>query len=108
MTFWQELAVCTGDDNPEWLGEVITVDCATACLVCPVRLECLTEALPRDRHWDAGIWGGTTVADRDNIRRNKDTVAHIWRRLELLVKERHGGRHGGLDSPSGLLSEANR
>jgi hypothetical protein len=101
---WQELAECLGDDSADWMGDDMTVECAAACLVCRVRLDCLGEAMPRDRHWDAGIWGGTTVIDRDRIRTGKASVADVWQELERTVKEVHGGGHGDMDYPSGLLS----
>lgn len=104
MTRWQELAECLGDDDEAWSGDTMTDDCAAACLVCSVRLECLTTALAHDRHWDAGIWGGTTVIDRHRIRTQKASVADVWADLAATVKEVHGGRHGDLDYPSGLLS----
>jgi hypothetical protein len=37
-----------------------------ACSMCPVREECLTWALHRERH---GIWGGTSEKERQVIRR---------------------------------------
>jgi hypothetical protein len=101
---WQELAECLGDDNPEWLGSEITPDVAAACLVCRVRLECLGEAMSHDKHWDAGIWGGTTVGDRDRIRTRKVSVVDVWAKLSTTVKEVHDGGHGDMDYPSGLLS----
>jgi len=35
------------------------------CRTCPVRLECLDEALTHDY---SGVWGGTTEAERRAIR----------------------------------------
>jgi len=103
---WQELAACAGDRNPDWLADEMTLDCATTCLLCPVRLDCFTEALPRDRHWDAGIWGGTTLLQRDRIRSGKARLADVWAELERTVKEAHGGRSCDMDGTSSLLSRS--
>jgi len=48
------------------------------CLGCSVRLECLTEALDRHYSDDAGIWGATTAAQRDRIRRRRSTIEKVW------------------------------
>lgn len=101
---WQRHAECRNDLNPEWIGDVMTPDLAATCLACPVRLECLTEALPRDLRWDVGIWGGTTPRQRGDIRTNKASVVDVWSELEIMVKGVHGGRHHDMDHPGGLLS----
>ena len=101
---WQNRAACAGDSNPEWIGDTMTIDTATTCWVCPVRLECLTEALPRDIRWDGGIWGGSTPRQRGDIRTGKASVADVWLDLELLVKGMHGGRHDDMVDPGGLLA----
>jgi hypothetical protein len=101
---WQEHAACADDRNEDWLGDVVTLDLAVTCHGCPVRLECLTEALPRDIRWDAGIWGGTTPKQRGDIRNRKASVADAWRTLDQMVKEAHRGQHDDMDYQSGLLS----
>lgn len=101
---WQESAACLGDPNTAWLGDTMTVDLAATCLSCPVRIECLTEALPRDRNSDNGVWGCTTPDERGRIRRHKARVADVWAAHSQTVKEMHGGRHDDMDYPSGLLS----
>lgn len=48
------------------------------CAACPVRTECLTEAL--DNRMEFGIWGGMTERERRSLlRRRPDVVS--WRPL---------------------------
>ncbi len=48
------------------------------CASCPVRMECLTEAL--DNRMEFGIWGGMTERERRSLlRRRPDVVS--WRPL---------------------------
>lgn len=48
------------------------------CASCPVRLECLSEAL--DNRMEFGIWGGMTERERRSLlRRRPDVVS--WRPL---------------------------
>lgn len=101
---WQNAAACAGDTNKEWIEDVLTLDTATTCFVCTVRLECLTEALPRHRDWDVGIWGGTTPIQRGDIRKGKASVVNAWRSLEKMVKEAHDGRFVDMVGTGGLLS----
>jgi len=103
---WQERGACYGNADDGWLGSELTIDMATTCHGCAVRLECLTEALPRDIRWDAGIWGGTTPKQRGDIRSKKASVTDVWLMLDRIVKEAHSGRHDHMDYESGLLSAA--
>lgn len=100
---WQARGECVGDLSEEWLGDELTPDIATACFVCPVRLDCLTESLPRHRTWDVGIWGGTTATTREKIRMKQTTVTDAWRELETTVRRLHDGRFSDVDSESVLL-----
>jgi WhiB family redox-sensing transcriptional regulator len=51
----------------------------TICARCSVRRECLEFALSHDQTY--GIWGGTTVEDRQRERRRKRRAAAARRRL---------------------------
>jgi len=104
MIRWQERAACANDPDEAWLGDVLTIDLATTCHGCPVRLECLTEAMPRDFRWDAGIWGGTTPKQRGDIRAQKARVTDVWHRLDQMVREAHDGRFFDLAYASRLPS----
>ncbi len=52
------------------------------CQGCPVRLECLADAL--DSRTEFGVWGGLTERERRALRRRRPDVTS-WR--ELLVVE---------------------
>jgi endonuclease YncB( thermonuclease family) len=100
---WQTRAECRYDDSVDWLGETLTLDCATTCYVCPVRPECLAEALARQRESDVGIWGGTTMLTRVRLRARKTTLAEVWQELSTIVKEEHDGGSRDVDRTSDLL-----
>jgi WhiB family redox-sensing transcriptional regulator len=48
------------------------------CTGCPVRTECLAEALDNQIEW--GVWGGMTERERRALLRRRPTVTS-WRRL---------------------------
>ena len=100
---WQQRAACLGHLTTDWDAQDLTLDCATTCYVCPVRIECFGEAITRGRDSDVGVWGGTTLADRERIRAGKETVHDIWQRLEETIKEMHGGGSSDVGSKGSLL-----
>jgi WhiB family transcriptional regulator, redox-sensing transcriptional regulator len=71
---WQARAVCQGappelfvpdgDDEPE----VPAPEAVRYCNVCPVRPECLEDAL---LHHHEGVWGGTSNYQRRQMRRKR-------------------------------------
>lgn len=69
---WQARAACRGMGSvffPEVEHHKAAVERARAiCRECPVRRECLDMALSLPC-MTSGIWGGTTTAQRDGIRR---------------------------------------
>lgn len=81
MSRWQESAACRYED-PELfypigtrdVSSVHTAQAKRVCARCPVKSECLSEAL-RDRI-RYGIWGGKTEHEREQmIRRARRTRA---------------------------------
>lgn len=71
---WQEQAVCaSGKFNPDdWYQRpelAITRKAKARCALCPVRGECLEQALADNEPW--GTWGGLTVTEREDLKRNK-------------------------------------
>ncbi|MBT0993938.1 WhiB family transcriptional regulator [Cellulomonas sp. DKR-3] len=49
------------------------------CQTCPVRLECLADAL--DNRMDFGVWGGMTERERRGLLRRRPEVRSWWSEL---------------------------
>ncbi|GIH89911.1 hypothetical protein Psi01_05410 [Planobispora siamensis] len=78
MNAWQNLAHCAEADPeiffPERWDEASTAEAKSVCASCPVRFECLTDALQRmERH---GIWGGLTEQERRKVTRLPHRCRH--------------------------------
>lgn len=73
---WDTKAACRGMDDelffPEGRGHV-AIEAFATCRRCPVRDQCLEEAIARTGADDIGIWGGTSEIDRRDIRRGHIT-----------------------------------
>jgi WhiB family redox-sensing transcriptional regulator len=72
VTDWAAQAACRGRDPRLWFphrGDTVSIAVAKAvCATCPVRAECLGEALAAP--FDAsGIWGGMTANERYELAR---------------------------------------
>ena len=69
---WRNLAACNHPHvDPEWFDsqpDVIPTRAMRICQGCPVRVPCLLEALGIPAAEDSGVWGGTTVAARKEVR----------------------------------------
>lgn len=78
---WRDRANCRGTDVdmfplglPGWrgdtTGDAVAISAAVAvCQPCPVRNDCLSYALALGPSDVGGVWGGTTVEDRQTLRR---------------------------------------
>lgn len=80
MTNWRKRAACR-DADPELFFPVSKVDrknqdqirrAKNICARCPVRKECLQEAMESG---DEGVFGGTTDEERREMRRSGKRVA---------------------------------
>lgn len=56
------------------------------CGACPVRAECLAEALDNEIEW--GVWGGLTERERRALLRKRPNVTS-WRALLETAKSEH-------------------
>lgn len=56
------------------------------CSACPVRAECLAEALDNGIEW--GVWGGMTERERRAVLRKRPNVTS-WRALLEAAKSEH-------------------
>ena len=56
------------------------------CAGCPVKTECLAEALDNEIEW--GVWGGLTERERRALLRKRPNVTS-WRQLLETAKSEH-------------------
>ncbi|AXK47251.1 WhiB family transcriptional regulator [Brachybacterium saurashtrense] len=59
-----------------------------ACGACPVRTECLADAL--DNRVDFGVWGGMTERERRRLLRQHPDVSDWWSALRRAEKQAVG------------------
>jgi len=66
---WRDSVVCAQTDPELFFPEkgLRPREAKAVCARCPVRAECLTDALAQDRVY--GVWGGTTERDRRRLLR---------------------------------------
>lgn len=76
---WTARAVCAGSDpDALFVTGAAQRDAARMCAGCPVKLECLADAL--DHQVEYGVWGGMTERQRRALlRKSPDVVS--WREL---------------------------
>jgi WhiB family redox-sensing transcriptional regulator len=69
---WHAAAACRGQGTKRWFVQrgVTAAAARYFCDRCPVAAECLADALAQPASTDSGIWAGTTVKDRDEMRRH--------------------------------------
>lgn len=77
---WRSRAACLDDNvDPGWFDtdedNVPPVEAMRICVGCPVRLPCLQTALETITSDDDGVWGGTTVSNRTQIRQQRMSKA---------------------------------
>jgi len=83
---WKDKALCLRDPGGHWDGDLLP-SMFEMCMDCPVKAECLVEALDHETRSDCGVWGGTSAEQRQRIRKGADPYL-VWsetaRELELL------------------------
>lgn len=80
---WVEEARCRGSEDDLFPEGKQQKRAAAICMGCPVRQDCLIEALDNRLEW--GIWGGLTERERRALLRQHPEVTS-WR--EVLAPER--------------------
>jgi len=70
---WRTRAACNDPAvEPEWFFAedrgFFPVEAMRVCAGCPVRLDCLLDALKVSTSDDSGVWGGTTPNNRNEVR----------------------------------------
>ena len=86
MVSWRERAACRDRVEMPWDRD-LEPETAALCIVCPVRVECLTEALDRETKCDVGVWGATGPKERHRIRSGQLTVDAAWRDAAALAAQ---------------------
>ncbi len=85
---WSDFAACKGLRPDELFVRGAAQNRAKqVCALCPVRTECLAEALDNSIEW--GVWGGMTERERRALLRRRPNVTS-WRRLLEAAREEHG------------------
>ncbi len=76
---WATRAVCAGSDpDTLFVTGAAQREAARLCQACPVRLECLADAL--DNQMEYGVWGGMTERQRRAVLKKSPGVVS-WRVL---------------------------
>jgi WhiB family transcriptional regulator, redox-sensing transcriptional regulator len=70
---WTALAKCRGTDDAMFGTPVDQKRARLLCASCPVRSECLAEALDNRIEW--GVWGGMTERQRRLLLRQRADVS---------------------------------
>ena len=84
---WASLAQCRQSQPDElFVRGAAQNDAKRLCAGCPVRTECLAEALDNEIEW--GVWGGMTERERRAILRKRPNVTS-WRTLLETARREH-------------------
>lgn len=83
---WRVSAACRNEDPDELFvrGGAEQRKVKMVCMDCPVRTECLAEAL--DNRINFGVWGGMTERERRALLRRRPAV-RSWRSLLLSARD---------------------
>lgn len=86
---WATRGACTGMDPDEFFVQGTEQNqIKVACGSCPVRSQCLADAL--DNRIDFGVWGGMTERERRRLLRRHPEVSSWSALLEGAARERAG------------------
>jgi WhiB family redox-sensing transcriptional regulator len=86
-TEWASKGACRSTDPDSLFVQGAAQNRAkTVCMSCPVRTECLADAL--DNRIEFGVWGGMTERERRALLRRRPGV-RSWRRLLETARAEH-------------------
>lgn len=86
---WETRGACNGMDTERFFPEfdhLLEPEVIAACAFCPVRSECLDWALIHD---EAGVWGGLTELQRQQITTVRTRVRCPDCRSERVAEQEH-------------------
>lgn len=84
---WRTRGACRDDPDRLFVRGAAQREAKQVCVPCPVRAQCLAEAL--DRRIEFGVWGGMTERERRALLRRRPDVRN-WTNLLALAARRHG------------------
>ena len=85
---WAAQAACRGQQPDKLFVRGAEQNKAKqVCGACPVRTECLAEALDNQIEW--GVWGGMTERERRALLRRRPNAS--WRAVLEQAREQHAG-----------------
>jgi WhiB family redox-sensing transcriptional regulator len=88
---WTSEAACQGRPLDELFVKGAAQNRAKQlCMGCPVRTECLAEALDNNMEW--GVWGGLTERERRALLKRRPNVTS-WRVLLETAREEHAEQY---------------
>jgi WhiB family redox-sensing transcriptional regulator len=91
---WTIAAACRGMDPDELFVQGAAQNRAkTVCAACPVRTECLADAL--DNRVEFGVWGGMTERERRALLRKRPEVSS-WRQVLEQARDAYLERTGAV------------
>lgn len=84
---WAASGACrTSDPDALFVQGAAQNRAKAVCLTCPVRTECLADAL--DHRVEFGVWGGMTERERRALLKRRPNV-RSWRRLLETARAEH-------------------
>lgn len=95
---WPLLAKCRGMNDALFPEGKDQKRAKTICMGCPVRAQCLAEAL--DNHIEWGVWGGMTERERRQLLRQRPDVKSWSSVLNAAM------RHTGVNEDRGLFDHS--
>ena len=95
---WASQAACQNQQPDELFVKGAAQNRAKQlCMGCPVRTECLAEALDNRIEW--GVWGGLTERERRALLRRRPNVTS-WRQLLETARVEHMKQYAQQDAAS--------
>lgn len=75
---WTEAAACKNSSDQLFVQGAEQNEAKRVCMRCPVKAECLAEALDNRIQW--GVWGGLTERERRALLRRRPDI-RTWKKV---------------------------